>query len=181
MGAWHWKREWKNWECWDFVCLNKINLIPDLLKLLLSSLLFAWLQTAELPTQTRHLYHVHAITLLAAEQDQRRETCHKKDNSRADHALQVGDHVYVRNRVLGRNKIQDFKRPELQRGKSRPFDDQHVYMIQRLAGGDERAMHRKDLMPATLCWSWTLITTTSLHLKMTVTPSQTVTTNCVLY
>ena len=61
----------------------------------------------------------------------------------------MGDHVYVRNRVLGRNKIQDFKRPELQRGKSRPFDDQHVYMIQRLAGGDERAMHRKDLMPAT--------------------------------
>ena len=31
-----------------------------------------------------------------------------------------------------------------------------------------------------LCWSWTLITTTSLHLKMTVTPSQTLTMNCVL-
>ena len=33
--------------------------------------------------------------------------------------------------------------------KSRPFDDQHVYMIQPLAGGGERAMHRKDLMPTT--------------------------------
>ena len=38
----------KNWDCWDFVCWNKINLIPDLLKLLWSSLLFASLQTAEL-------------------------------------------------------------------------------------------------------------------------------------
>ena len=49
MGSWDWKKERKNWECWDFVCLNKINLIPDLLKLLWFSLLFAQLQTAELP------------------------------------------------------------------------------------------------------------------------------------
>ena len=59
MGAWDWKRERKNWECWDFVCLNKINLIPDLLKLLWSSsLLFAWLQTTELPAT--HMTPLHA-------------------------------------------------------------------------------------------------------------------------
>ena len=33
------------------------------------------------------------------------------DKGAADHALQVGDHVYLRNRVLGRHKIQDFWRP----------------------------------------------------------------------
>ena len=30
------------------------------------------------------------------------------DKGAADHALQVGDHVYARNCILGRNKIQDF-------------------------------------------------------------------------
>ena len=51
IGVWDWKRKKKNWECWNVVCWNKINLIRDLLKLLWSSLLFAWLQTAELPGQ----------------------------------------------------------------------------------------------------------------------------------
>ena len=67
----------------------------------------------------------------------------------ADHALHVGDHVFVRNRVLGRNKIQDFWRPELHRVTSLPFDDQHVYMIQPLTGAAERAVYRKDLMRTT--------------------------------
>ena len=71
------------------------------------------------------------------------------DMRAADYALHVGDHVYVRNRVLGRNKIQNFWRPELHRVTSRPFDGQHVYMIQPLAGRAELAVHRKDLMPAT--------------------------------
>ena len=31
---------------------------------------------------------------------------------------------------------------------SRPYDN-HVYMTQPLAGGPERAVHRKDIMPAT--------------------------------
>ncbi|MCB4745566.1 MAG: transposase family protein, partial [Sulfurovum sp.] len=69
------------------------------------------------------------------------------DKGAADHALQVGDHVYLRNRVLGRHKIQDFWRPELHRVTARPFDN--VYMTQPLAGGPERAVHRKDITPAT--------------------------------
>ena len=73
------------------------------------------------------------------------------DKGAADHALQVGDHVYLRNRVLGRHKIQDFCRPELHRVTARPFDN--VYMTQPLAGGPERAVHRKDIMPATAPFS----------------------------
>ena len=73
------------------------------------------------------------------------------DKGAADHALQVGDHVYLRNRVLGRHKIQDFWRPELHRVTARPFDN--VYMTQPLAGGPERAVHRKDIMPATAPFS----------------------------
>ena len=69
------------------------------------------------------------------------------DKGAADQALQVGDHVYLRNRVLGRHKIQDFWRPELHRVTARPFDN--VYMTQPLAGGPERAVNRKDVMPAT--------------------------------
>ena len=69
------------------------------------------------------------------------------DKGAADHALQVGDHVYLRNRALGRLKIQDFWRPELHRVTARPFDN--VYMTQPLAGGPERAVNRKDIMPAT--------------------------------
>ena len=60
------------------------------------------------------------------------------DKGAADHALQVGDHVYISNHVLGRNKIQDFWRPELPRVTSRPFD-YHV----------NRAVHLNDIVPAT--------------------------------
>ena len=56
-------------------------------------------------------------------------------------------HVHLRNRVLGRHKIQDFWRPELHQVTARPFDN--VYMTQPLAGGPERAVNRKDIMPAT--------------------------------
>ena len=69
------------------------------------------------------------------------------DKGAADHGLQVGDHVHLRNRVLGRHKIQDFWRPELHQVTARPFDN--VYMTQPLAGGPERAVNRKDIMPAT--------------------------------
>ena len=87
----------------------------------------------------------------------------------------MGDHVYLRNSVLGRNKIQDFWRPELHRLTSRPFDS-NVNMTQPQAGGSERAVHRKDRPPLLL--SPTL--TSSLHLRgrTSVTLSQTMTTNC---
>ena len=48
------------------------------------------------------------------------ERAHFTDRRETKHALQVGDHVYLCNRVLGRNKIQDFWRPELHQVTS-PF------------------------------------------------------------
>ena len=102
----------------------------------------SWVYQHRLRLQEAH--HKALDQLKQAAADRTRYT----DKRAADHALQVGDHVYVRNRELGRNKIQDFWRPELHRVTSRPFDDQHVYMIQPLAGSAERAVHRKDLMPA---------------------------------
>ena len=71
------------------------------------------------------------------------------DRRAADHALPVGTHVYLRNRVLGRNKIQDYWRPELHRVTARPYPDQHVYVVLPLAGGAERVVNRKELLPTT--------------------------------
>ena len=70
------------------------------------------------------------------------ERAHFTDRRETKHALQVGDHVYLCNRVLGRNKIQDFWRPELHQVTSRSFDDRHVYMTKPVAGGPERTVHR---------------------------------------
>jgi len=72
----------------------------------------------------------------------------RSDKRAADHPLHVGDFVYVRNRVPGRNKIQDFWRPELFRVTARRDPRQHVYTIQPVAGGLERVVNRRDLRPA---------------------------------
>ena len=71
------------------------------------------------------------------------EMAHFTDKRAAEHALQVGNHVYLRNRVLDRNMIQ------VHQVTSHPFDDQHVYMTKPVAGGPERTVHRKDLLLAT--------------------------------
>ena len=75
------------------------------------------------------------------------------DQRAADHPLAVGDLVYTRNRVLGRNKIQDFWRPELHRVTARRDPHLLVYTIQPVAGGPERMVNRRDLQPAVKPWS----------------------------
>ena len=70
------------------------------------------------------------------------------DRRAADHTLHIGDHVYVRNRVVGRNKIQDFWRPQLHLVTAR-IPDRHVYRVIPLTGGPEKTVNRKDLQPAT--------------------------------
>ncbi|XP_076455497.1 uncharacterized protein LOC143290093 [Babylonia areolata] len=65
------------------------------------------------------------------------------------HDLHVGDYVYVRNRVLGRNKIQDFWQPDLHQVTNRPYGHLHVYSVVPLAGGPEKVINRKHLLPAT--------------------------------
>ena len=64
--------------------------------------------------------HQHRLELQEAHQkalDQLKQAAADRtrytDMRTVDHDLHVGDHVYLGNRVLGRDKIQDFWRPEL--------------------------------------------------------------------
>ena len=66
-----------------------------------------------------------------------------------DHALAIGDVVYLRNRVPGRAKLQDRWRPEIYVVTSRPYPTSPVYTVCPQDGGPERVMNRKDLLPAT--------------------------------
>ena len=52
---------------------------------------------------------------------------------------------------MGRNKIQDYWRPELHvhRVIARPYPNQHVYVVLPLAGGVECVVNRKELLPTT--------------------------------
>ena len=95
------------------------------------------------------------------------------DKVAADHALQVGDHFYLLKRVLGRNKIRDFWRPELPQVTSRTFDN-HAYMTQTLAGGSECAVHRKDICRPFVVDAYQQSPSPSPSVIL----SQTVTTNC---
>ena len=73
-----------------------------------------WVRQHRLWLQEAHHMAFDQLNRAAAER------AHFTDKRAAEHALQVGDHVYLRNRVLGRNKIQDFWRPELHQVTS-PF------------------------------------------------------------
>ena len=97
---------------------------------------------------------VHRLRLREAHQRAYRQLqsaaakrCEYTDRHAADHPLAVGQYVYVRNRVLGRSKIQDLWRAELYRVTSRRHP-LHVYTIQPIAGGPEKTVNRRDLQPA---------------------------------
>ena len=70
------------------------------------------------------------------------------DRRAGNHELAIGDLVYLRNRVIGRNKIQDFWQPELHVITQRPYTGMHVYRVRPLEGGPERTINRKDLQRA---------------------------------
>ena len=70
------------------------------------------------------------------------------DQKAADHPLHVGDLVYLRNRVLGRSKIQYRWRAELHVVTARPYPGIHVYGVKPFSGGQERTLCRDDLFPA---------------------------------
>ena len=67
------------------------------------------------------------------------------DQKAADHPLHVGDLVYLRNRVVGRSKIQDRWRPELHVVTARPYPGIHVYGVKPFSGGQKRTLSRDDL------------------------------------
>ncbi|KAK7500501.1 hypothetical protein BaRGS_00008408, partial [Batillaria attramentaria] len=72
--------------------------------------------------------------LQKAAADRARQT----DKGSADHPLHLGDFVYLRNRVLGRNKFQDRWRPQLYVVTRRPYEDSQVYAVKPVAGGLEK-------------------------------------------
>jgi len=63
-----------------------------------------------------------------------------------DSALAVGDNVYLINRVIGRNKIQDRWRSELYVVTAQPSES--VVRLRPLAGGREQTVNRRDVRPA---------------------------------
>ena len=64
-----------------------------------------------------------------------------------DASLTVGDFVYVKNRVIGRSKIQDRWLPDLHVVTTCPFPDIPVYVVRPYKGGKELTLNRKDLLP----------------------------------
>ena len=88
--------------------------------------------------------HARALKQLQEAAAERRK---QTDQKAADHPLHVGDLVYLRNRVLGRSKIQDRWRPELHVMTARPYPGIHVYGVKPFSGGQEWTLSRDDLLP----------------------------------
>ena len=101
-----------------------------------------WVRQLRLRLQDSHARALKHLQEAAAER--RKQT----DQKAADHPLHVGDLVYLRNRVLGRSKIQDRWRPELHVVTARPYPGIHVYGVKPFSGGQERTLSRDDLLPA---------------------------------
>ena len=89
--------------------------------------------------------HTKAYNHLMEAAEQRKKIA---DVGAADHALNIGDFVYLRNRVPGRAKLQDRWRPELFVVTARPYSGIHVYVVRPQSGGAEKVLGRKDLLPA---------------------------------
>ena len=101
-----------------------------------------WVRQHRLHLQASHARALKHLQEAAAER--RKQT----DQKAADHPLHVGDLVYLRNRVLGRSKIQDRWRPELHVVTARPYPGIHVYGVKPFSGGQERTLSRDNLLPA---------------------------------
>ena len=89
--------------------------------------------------------HARALRHLQEAAVERRK---QMDQNAADHPLHVGDLVYLRNRVLGRSKIQDRWRPELHVVTARLYPGIRVYGFTSFSGGQEPTLSRDDLLPA---------------------------------
>ena len=100
-----------------------------------------WVRQHRLRLLDAHRHAYLQLERAAAERTKR------TDKHAGEHPLTVGDFVYTRNRVLGRNKIQDIWRPDLYRVTARRDPLLHVYCIQPVAGGPERVVNRRDLQP----------------------------------
>ena len=98
----------------------------------------------------QHQHRAKIAHRLAKERLQKAAAARAKraDVGAHDHPLSVGDYVYLRNRVLGRNKLGDIWKPDLHVVTRRPFKDGHTYGVVSLEGGPEKFLARRELLPA---------------------------------
>lgn len=97
----------------------------------------------------QHRKRLRAAHTLAA--GRLKEEAAKRANrnpERGDSDLMMGALVRMRNRVLGRNKIQDRWRTDLHQVVRRPDDHGPVYTVRPRDGGPERAVNRSNLLQA---------------------------------
>ena len=72
----------------------------------------------------------------------------RHDKKAKSHELHIGNYVLLRNRVLGRNKIQDMWNPTPYKVIARIESDGSVYVVQRADDtGAARTINRVDLLP----------------------------------
>lgn len=64
--------------------------------------------------------------------------------------LAVGDFCYLKNRKLGRSKIQDHWKPDLHVVTGQPFAPSPVFTVRPYLGGPEKTVNRADLLPANI-------------------------------
>ena len=89
--------------------------------------------------------HVRALKHL---QQAVTERVKQTDQRAADHPLNIGDLVYMKNRVVGRSKIQDRWRPELYVVTAWPYPGIYMYAVKPFAGGQEQIVSRDNLLHA---------------------------------
>ena len=99
-----------------------------------------WVRQHQLRLQEARERAIQQLKMTAQDRAER------SNQNAKDVPLQVGDLVYLINRVVGRNKIQDLWRPELHVIVSRPFGDQvAAYTVRPQGGGPTATYNRKDL------------------------------------
>lgn len=85
-----------------------------------------------------------AQTMTEKEALRRRERLNRNTE---DTTLSVGTRVFLRNRVLGRNKIQDAWDSVPYKVSARPNPDGNIYVVEPLEGdGKQKVLHRRDLL-----------------------------------
>ena len=76
------------------------------------------------------------------------ESVKQTDRRAADHPLNIGDLVYMRNQVISKSKIQDWWCSELHVVTAQPYPAIHVHAVKPFAGGQEWTISQDDLLHA---------------------------------
>ena len=93
-----------------------------------------------------HLERLSTVHQNASEQLQKKSKERRRylDEKIYDPEVKAGDHVYIRNRVQGRNKIQDTWNPKLFVVEHVPLDESPVYTLKSVEEGTTCKAHRSS-------------------------------------